>query len=217
MTDHAAFPLPVRDGTRLDEPYRKILRPGELMKDRKGRSRRLPRFFFEVPSWEAAVEARLSENFAVWEFLNVDVREAELLRTTWPRYVPCATTLIAWQLELLRAEVKSLIHIAANGGYRSPAHALSTYASTHCWGTAVNVYRIGDEYLDDQGTIQRINRLARKVAPAVRAAPYGHGEGYTDDHVHLDLGYSVFIPSDTPGEEEHTGEGPQDRDRGPGD
>ncbi|HEX7239029.1 MAG TPA: hypothetical protein VF263_02085 [Longimicrobiaceae bacterium] len=212
MTDQAAFPLKVVDGLRLDEEYRRVLRPGELMEDRKGRARRLPRFFFEIPSWEEAVETHLSENFAVWEFLNVDVREHELLRTAWPRYVPCAVTLIAWQLELLRAEVKTLIHVAANGGYRSPSHGLSTYASPHCWGTAVNIYRVGDEHLDDQGDIQRINRLARKVAPAARAAPYGHGPGYADDHVHLDLGYTLFVPNDTPGEPENVAEGSRDRD-----
>lgn len=202
MTDQASFPLRVIDGLKLEPEYREILRPGEILTDRHGRARRLPRFFFEVSSWEEATEARLSENFAVWEFLNVDVRETALLRSTWPRYVPCAITLIAWQLELLRAEVKTLIHIAANGGYRSPAHELSSYASPHCWGTAVNIYRIGDEYLDDQGTIQRFNRLARKATPMVRTAPYGHSAGYTDDHVHLDLGYTVFVPYDSAGEPE---------------
>lgn len=194
------FSLPVVDGLELPAEYRAILRPGDTMTDRHGRVRRLPRFFYEIPSWEEALETQLTEHFALWEFLNVDVWEAELLRSTWPRYVPCAVTLLAAHLELFRQEVGTYVHIAANGGYRSPAHRLSTHASTHCWGTAVNLYKIGDELLDSQGAIVKYNRIARRQMPAVYARPYGHGVGEADDHMHLDLGYVSAVPRDAPSE-----------------
>lgn len=190
------FSLPLVDGMELAEDYRRVLRPGELMRDRLGRTRRLPRYFYEIPSWEEARETQLTEHFAVWEFLNVDVWEHELLRRHWPRYIPCAVTLLATHLEMFRREVGTFVHVAANGGYRSPAHRLSSHASTHCWGTAVNLYQIGDEMLDTQNAIVRYNRLARKLMPGVYVRPYGHGVGEADDHVHMDVGYTVMVPHD---------------------
>jgi hypothetical protein len=196
----AEFPLRVVDGMGLDDAYRGLLRPGELMRDRDGRLRRLPRFFYEIPSWDVALETGLSPNFEVWEFLNVDVREAEALRSEWPRYLPCAVSLLAGFLELLRREVGTYVHIAANGGYRSPAHALSTHASTHCWGTAANLYRVGDDWLDDAKTIARYARIAEKLLPGLYVRPYGPGVGEADDHLHVDLGWSVSVPHGTAGE-----------------
>ena len=46
------FTLEVVDGLKLDDELRRILRPGELMRDRDGRLRRLPRFFYRIPNWE---------------------------------------------------------------------------------------------------------------------------------------------------------------------
>lgn len=192
MTDR--FPLKVVDGREIPADYRAVLRPGEILLDRQGRARRLPHHFYEIPSWEDALETQLTEHFALWEFLNVDVWEAELLRSRWPRYVPCAVTLLASHLELLRREVGTFVHIAANGGYRSPGHRLSTHASTHCWATAVNIYRIGDEMLDTQAAVVRFNRVIRKLMPGVYVRPYGPRTGEADDHVHLDLGYTVTVP-----------------------
>lgn len=188
------FPLQVVDGLELSAAYRAVLRPAELVQDRHGRARRLPRFFYEITSWEEALDTQLTEHFALWEFLNVDVWEAELLRSRWPRYVPCAVTLLATHLELFRLEVGTFVHVAANGGYRSPGHRLSTHASTHCWATAVNVYRIGDDMLDTQAAIVRFNKVIRKLMPGIYVRPYGHGVGEADDHVHLDLGYTVTVP-----------------------
>lgn len=196
------FPLQVVDGLELPAAYRAVLRPGETMHDRHGRARRLPRFFFEIPSWEEALETELTEHFALWEFLNVDVWEAELLRSRWPRYVPCAVTQLAVHLELLRRELGTYVHIAANGGYRSPGHRLSTHASPHCWGTAVNVYKIGDEMLDTQTALVRAARQVRKLMPGVYVRPYGHGVGETDDHLHLDLGYTATVPHNARSEAE---------------
>lgn len=194
MADRTAYPLRVVDGMDLSPEHRAVLRPCELLKGRDGRSRRLPRWFLEVPSWEAALETDLSPHFKVWEFLNVDVREHELQRLQWPRYLPLAVGLLAATLEVLRAEVGTYLHVAANGGYRSPAHRLTEHASPHCWGTAANLYRIGDDWLDDERTITRYSRMARRLSPALWARPYGHGVGETDDHLHLDVGFVVVAP-----------------------
>jgi hypothetical protein len=196
----ADTPLQVVDGARLGDQLRRILRPGELMRGRDGRLRRLPRFFYRVPTWDVALEAKLSPNFEVWEFLNVDVRETERLRSEWPRYLPCSVSLLASYLELFRREVGTYVHISANGGYRSPAHRLTTHASTHCWGTAANIYRVGDDWLDDEKTIGKYAKVARRLMPGVYVRPFGSGVGQADDHLHLDLGWTVVVPHGVPGE-----------------
>ena len=129
----------------------------------------------------------------LWELIGVDVREAPVLRG-FPRYVPCALLLLATALEVFRLEVGTYVHIAANGGYRSPGHALSRHASPHCWGTAANIYRIGDTYLDTRAEIEKFATVARRVLPGIWIRPYGSGDGEADDHLHLDLGYTVCDP-----------------------
>lgn len=198
MADEA---LRTVDGLTLPSEYVELLRPGGLVRDRLRRERRLPRFFYEIPSWEVAQNVQLTEHFFLWEFINVDVRETELLRSGWPRYVPCAVSLLAAHLELLRHEVGTYVHVAANGAYRSPAHRLARNASPHCWGTAANIYRIGDDWLDDERTVSRYGKLAERILPGIRALPWGHGVGETDDHLHLDLGYTVMVPPDAAGED----------------
>lgn len=194
MAERTSFPLRVVDALELPRELRRLLRPAELMDGRDGRRRRLPRWFFEVPSWEAALETDLAPHFKVWEFLNVDVREHPQQRLHWPRYLPLAVGLLAAALEVFRREVDTYVHIAANGGYRSPRHRLTEFASPHCWGTAANIYRVGDDWLDDEKTITKYSRLARRLSPAFWARPFGHGVGETDDHLHLDLGYTVVAP-----------------------
>lgn len=194
MPERTRHALRVVDGLELSAEHRAILRPGELMEDRDGRRRRLPRWFFEVPTWDAALETDLSPHFKVWEFLNVDVREHHLQRMHWPRYLPLAVGLLATSLEVLRQKVDTYVHIAANGGYRSPSHRLTRYAGPHVWGTAANIYRIGDDWLDDEKTINRYSRLVRGLSPAVWVRPYGHDVGETDDHMHLDVRYAVVAP-----------------------
>jgi hypothetical protein len=171
------------------------------MRDAEGRARRLPRFFYRVESWEQALETQLTPHFGLWELLDVDVREAECMRM-FPRYVPCAIALLATHLEVFREEVGAVMRIAANGGYRSPAHALSRRASPHCWGAAANIYRIGDELMDSRDKIEKFTRLARRVLPGVWARPFGAGEGFAFDHVHLDLGYTTVVPHEAPDEGE---------------
>jgi hypothetical protein len=181
------------DGLALPEPHRELLRPGELLKTRNGDLHRLPRFFYAVESSAVAVNTLLTPHFGLWEFMEVDLHEALTLRQ-YPRYVPCAVTVLAAALEVLRAEVGASIRVAANGGYRSPAHPGSAYGSPHCWGTAANVYRIGNDYLDSEETIQRYAAIAMKTLVGCWTRPYGWEEGFADDHLHLDLGYVTVVP-----------------------
>jgi hypothetical protein len=188
------LPLPCVDATELPESFRRVLRPGETLRDRSGSKRTLPRWFLRVDSWEQALETRLTEHFSLWELIGVDVREAPLQRS-FPRYVPCAVLHLASALELLRLGAGTFVHVAANGGYRSPGHALSRDASRHCWGTAANIYRIGDDDLDSQPVIAKYAALAQRLIPGVWIRPYGTVHGTANDHMHLDLGYTAFEPS----------------------
>jgi hypothetical protein len=201
MANQPSLSLRLVDALDLPDPVREALRPGGFMHDEHGRARRLPRYFYEVPSWDAALATELTPHFGLWELLDVDFREAEAMRT-FPRYVPCAIVLLASHLEVLREKVGTVVRVAANGGYRSPAHALSTSASTHCWGTAANIYRIGEEMMDSQERIDRYSRLARDVLPGIWSRPYGAGAGFAFDHVHLDLGFATVVPHDAPSEAE---------------
>ena len=193
MTDLQQIGLKLVDGLALAEPLRAALRPGDVLLDERRRARRLPRFFFEVGSREKAHEVELAPEFRLIELLRTDVREAEPLRG-YPRYVPCAVTVLAACLAVFRARVGTYVHVAANGGYRSPGHALTRAASTHCWATAANIYRVGDDVLDTQETIEKYAAIVREVLPAVWVRPYGHAAGFADDHLHLDLGYTVAVP-----------------------
>jgi hypothetical protein len=195
MSNENGFPLPVVDGMTLSSAYRKALRPGEVVRDAIGRERQLPRYFYEVPSWNTAMSTKLTTDFLLWEFIQVDVRETPVL-LNFPRYVPCAITLLAVCLQRFRDAVGTLVHVSANGGYRSPAHALSRNASLHCWGTAANIYRIGDSYLDDRASIERFSAIARDALPGVWTRPYGQPAGFAEDHLHLDLGYVTSVPRD---------------------
>ncbi|HTE47999.1 MAG TPA: hypothetical protein VK636_22340, partial [Gemmatimonadaceae bacterium] len=159
--------------------------------------RHLPRYFYEIPSWKDAMALELTPNFALWEFIQTDVREAAPLRS-FPRYVPCALTMLALCLERFRSEVGAFVHVAANGGYRSPCHASNGAVTPHSWGTAINVYRIGDVYLDDQESIERFAAVARNALPGAWIRPYGVNRGETDDHLHIDFGFVLSVPRGAP-------------------
>lgn len=196
-------PLPLRlvDGLTLSEPLRRTHRPDEVVEVEGGARRRLPRYFYEVPSWAAAVETDLTEHFALYEFVSVDVRESAAARA-WPRYVPCAVTLLAAHLEVLRVGLGERVLIAANGAYRSPGHGVDAGRplSPHHWGTAVDLYRIGETWLEDEATIDRFRARVQALLPGVWIRPSGEDPGATDDHLHLDLGYVLTVPRDAPDE-----------------
>lgn len=187
--------LPIVDGLELSAEHRALLRPTELMRTRGGHVHRLPRFFYEIASSRVAVQTALTPHFGLWEFVEVDLHEAPLLRA-YPRYVPCAVTTLAAALEVLRNEIGIPIRIAANGGYRSPAHSGSASGSPHCWATAANVYRIGPEYIDTEEKIARYSAIASRMVAGCWTRPFGPDVGFADDHLHIDLGYVTVAPRD---------------------
>ena len=186
--------IKVVDAFDLDDELRGLLKPGEMLRDAQGRRHRLPRYFYEIPSHEAAVQIRLTPHFGINEFILVDLREAQPLQQ-FPRYVPCAVRMLAFFLEQFRAAAGASVHIAVNGGYRSPAHKMAFDASPHMWGTAADIYRIGTSILRTKELIDRFNDVAEELSDDVMVLPYGHDTGQTvDDHVHIDLGYLTVIP-----------------------
>ena len=189
--------LRIVDARRLSKEHRDALRPEGILRDKHGRPRQLPRYFYEIPSWDEALRFQLTPDFGLWELIQTDVREAEAVRG-FPRYVPCAITLLAICLQRFREAAGTFVHVAANGGYRSPGHALNRNASPHAWGAAANIYRIGDRPLDTREAIEEFAELARKTIPGVWVRPYGQASGCTDDHLHLDIGYIVSVPRDAP-------------------
>lgn len=180
------------DGQELPEAHRAALRPGEAVEVAPG-PLHLPRYFYEVPSWEAALDTRLSQYFGAFEFLDVDVREAEPLRG-FPRYLPCAVVAFAAMLDRFRSAVGGTVRIAANGGYRSPSHAHSRPGSPHLWGAAADIYRVGGEYLDDLDRIRRYAEIAVRTVPGAWVGPVGEESGLAFDHLHLDVGYLSLVP-----------------------
>ena len=185
--------LPVVDGLSLPASHRELLRPGELVAGRDGDHHRLPRYFYQVESWALAIATPLTTHFGLWEFMDVDLREPRLLRT-FPRYVPCAVTLLAAALEVFRLDVGVPVRVSANGGYRSPSHAGSDAGSLHAWGAGANIYQIGPDLLDTQERIERYTAIVRRVLPFAWIRPYGAALGMADDHLHVDIGYATLVP-----------------------
>ena len=182
------------DGLNLPGEYRALLRPGAAETDSRGNVHRLPRFFYEIDSWQQAHEIRFAPHFTLAELMLVDRREADLLLSQFPHYVPCAILLLARFLEDFRREVDGPVYVSANGGYRSPAHQIGGAKSIHAWGTAANIYRVGDTFLDDAKSIERYGAIASSLSQAVLVRPFGRNAGETDDHLHLDLGFVSLAP-----------------------
>lgn len=95
--------LPVVDGLDLPDELRALLRPGEPVAVGEGRKVALPRWLYEIDSWETARRTMLAPYFGLYELIAVDVREAAPLRR-FPRHVPLALAHLASHLPLaLRA------------------------------------------------------------------------------------------------------------------
>jgi hypothetical protein len=178
------------DGLTLSPEHRAVLRPGESVADENAKQHRLPRFFFEIPSWEEARSLRVASHFTLSELMTVDSREADLLLRTFPHYVPCAILALARYLEDFRREVDAPVFISANGGYRSPAHRANRGVTLHSLGTAADIYRVGDTYLDDEKSIARYAEIAASLGAEVSVRAYQAG----DDHLEVDLGYLTIVP-----------------------
>jgi hypothetical protein len=182
------------DGLDLAPEHRALLQPGEAKQDWQGNIHHLPRFFYEIASWDKARDIRLTPHFTVAELMIVDCREANVLLREFPHYVPCAILLLARFLEDFRREVDGPVFVSANGGYRSPAHQIGEGKSVHAWATAADIYRIGDTFLDDAKSIERYGAIAASLSPAAFVRPFGSGLGETDDHLHLDIGFVTLTP-----------------------
>ncbi|MEA2163120.1 MAG: hypothetical protein QOK37_1247 [Thermoanaerobaculia bacterium] len=186
--------IKVVDAFDLDDELRSLLRPGEMVLDAEKRRHRLPRYFYEIPTHEAAVSIPLTQHFGLNEFILVDLKESPRLQE-FPRYIPCAVRVLAFYLEQFRRDAGASVHIAVNGGYRSPSHKLSLNGTPHMWGTAADVYRIGSAIVKGKETIEKYNAIAEDSSDDLRVLPYGHVTGLNaDDHVHIDLGYITVIP-----------------------
>ena len=184
------FGLKVVDAFDLDAEVRSLLRPHEMAEDKQGRQHRLPRYFYEVPSHEAAREIRLTHHFGLNEFLLVDLKESQRLRE-YPRYVPCAVRPLAFYLERLRDAVAAPLHIAVNGGYRSPSHKLSIGATPHMWGTAVDLYKVGSVVLRDQNAIDTYNRVAEELSDDWWVMPFGHEIGKFANYFRIENRFAI--------------------------
>jgi hypothetical protein len=188
--------IKVVDAFDLDDELRSLLKPGEMVLDAEKRRHRLPRYFYEIPDHEAAVSIRLTPHFGINEFTLVDLKEADRLQQ-FPRYVPCAVRVLAFYLEQFRREAGASVHIAVNGGYRSPSHKLSLTATPHMWATAADIYRIGTTIFKGKETIEKYNGIAEDLSDDIHVLPYGHLTGANaDDHIHFDLGYITVIPTE---------------------
>lgn len=186
------FELEAVDALVLSDEHKALLRPGDAVEDEDGTAHRLPRFFYAVPSWAEAHKIRLTAHFKLSELMMVDCREADLLLTEFPHYVPCAVLLLARYLEDFRREADSIVFISANGGYRSPAHGRSDTKTPHAWGTATDIYRVGDTFLNDEKSVAKYAEIAASLGPQVFVRPYCEG----DDHLHIDLGFVSVTPRD---------------------
>lgn len=186
----AAIQLRAIDALTLSAQHQAAFRPSEAITNENDVVHHLPRFFFEVPSWEEARALRVATHFTLAELITVDSREAPLLLREFPHYVPCAILALARYLEDFRREVDSPVFVSVNGGYRSPAHRINRGVPLHCWGTAANIYRVGDTYLDDEKSITRYAAIAAGLGAEVRVRDYQAG----DDHLHVDLGYLTIVP-----------------------
>ena len=186
--------LKVVDAFDLDDEVRQILKPGEMVRDGQGRRHRLPRYFYEVPSHEYALQTRLTPHFGLNEFVLVDLKEAPRLQQ-YPKYLPCAVRVLAFYLEQFRAAAGASVHVAVNGGYRSPSHKLAHNGTPHMWGTAADVYRVGAGILKTREAIEKYNDIAEDVSEEIHILPYGHVTGQSaDDHLHIDIGYLTLVP-----------------------
>src|SRR5205809_7329061 len=89
------------DALDLPDEYRGWLRPGEAETDFRGSVHHLPRFFYEIRSWQEAHEVRLAPHCKLAELILVDCREVGPLLGQFPHYVPCAIVLVARVVDFL--------------------------------------------------------------------------------------------------------------------
>ena len=62
------------------------------------------------------------------------------------------------------------------------------------WWLEIGPVDLGAPVITIQRRDQLIAAIARRVIPGVWVRPYGQEDGQADDHLHIDLGYTVFDP-----------------------
>ena len=62
----------------------------------------------------------------------------------------------------------------------------------------MNIYRIGDVFLDNRESIERYAAIARQELPGAWIRPFGSHRGQTDDHLHIDFGFVISTPRNAP-------------------
>src|SRR5262249_33883382 len=80
----------------------------------------------------------------------VDCREARLLLSQFPHYVPCAILLLARFLEDFRREVDGPVFVSANGGGRSPGPQIGGAKNIYAWGTGGKIFTVADTFFFDR-------------------------------------------------------------------
>ena len=195
------FPLPIVDGLELDAPVRSLLMPGVPVRDSHARLRRLPRFFYAVESWNVALETQADAAFR-----DVGVHGRRSVRAGAAAPVSRATC---------RAPSRRSPRISRCCASRSARRFTSpptadidrrrtasrSPGSPHCWGTAANIYRIGDRVSRRARRDRKVRGARDRSAAGAARAAVRAGPGCVDDHVHLDLGYVTAVPADAAGEE----------------
>ena len=140
----------------------------------------LPRFFFEVPSWEEAHRCA-SRSLCLSELIT-SIRAKPICSCTPPSLVPCAILALARISRFPPRNGRAGVY-HANGGYRLLPTGQSRRV-LHNWGTARTFIASGDIYLNDEKSITRHASIARRSARRFLSGPK---DG--DDHLQVDLGY----------------------------
>jgi hypothetical protein len=192
--------MKIVDGLSLPKPQRDCLRPGDLLQDGCGETHRLPRFFYEVPSWDEAKQFKLTVNFTLAELILVDCRESRALFRHPPLYVPCAVTVLGRYLQEFRNRVEApglrqrewRLPIARASMGSQPAR-WSRQRSSLGGGRRIFIGSVTPGSMR-RSPIERHARIAQGIGPEVFVRSFGCGAGETDDHLHLDLGFVTLMP-----------------------
>ena len=64
--------MKIVDGLKLSAQHRSLLRPGEMVEVATGEFHPLPRFFYEIDSWEHAKQTLLTPHFTISELISRD-------------------------------------------------------------------------------------------------------------------------------------------------
>ena len=185
--------LPLPSSTRTNCPTRRgrCCALAKLLQDRCGISRTLPSSFLRVDSWSQALETPLSPNFKLWNWIGVDVRETPLMG-------PSALRSVRGRAAGRRARTvpPGSRHLCARGRQRR----LSLAGACAQPARLAPLLGHGRQHLphrrhlarQPRGSRRRRHRTARDSGVWIR--PYGPEDGQADDHLHLDIGYTVFEP-----------------------